>query len=94
MRKNSQVKNNFGFYAFFIFAAGFIIQTAIIYGYIDQGFIYPAFLIYLVGSALGIYAWIRHFKGMRMGYANMILAGLSIMPLIIGVVIYIRIVLG
>lgn len=90
MRQTSKVKNNFGFYAFFVFAMGFFIHTFIIYGYIRELFVYPAFLIYIIGAIIGIYAWIKHLNGIRMGYANMILASLSIMPLIIGVAIYIR----
>lgn len=90
MYSGSKMKNNFGFYAFFFFALGFILHTCTIYGYIPQIFTYIIFGIYMISAWISIWGWIRHFKGRKMGYANMILAGLSIMPIFIGITIYIR----
>jgi hypothetical protein len=100
MRKDSEMKNKvnyWGFFAFFCFAPAFILHTILIYNCLPSLLAIPvSFLIvalYLSGVSLGILAWVKHFSGSRMGFANMIFAGLSIMPLLIGIAIYIRILL-
>lgn len=91
--KEDKNNNNVAYIAFILFGIAFILHTMVIN---TGGFnwrAYLAFALYLIASVIAIIAWIRHFKGKRLSYFSMIVAGLSALPFFIFTILLIKILL-
>jgi len=83
--------NKRALFAFKIFAIGLVVHTVVMVASLSNWAFYIAFLLYLIGSIIGIITWINHFRGKRLSYFSMIISGLVCMPMIITIILLIKI---